>query len=185
METIKIKCPNCGAVLTVLDDPSNVKKKVPCRTCKQTYPFTRFKIIKPVVVEDEDRTSLRIDNDPDDQTCLPDQLKCNAIGYLLDNGTKKIYQLSEGVNLIGRMTVKSAPEATIPITTGDMGFSRKHLNIEVVKESSDTIKYYMYNAANKNLTTVNGISLLGTDKVILHDGDIIRSSATELVFKLR
>ena len=98
---------------------------------------------------------------------------------------KKIYQLSEGVNLIGRMTVKSAPEATIPITTGDMGFSRKHLNIEVVKESSDTIKYYMYNAANKNLTTVNGISLLGTDKVILHDGDIIRSSATELVFKLR
>ena len=36
MNTIRIKCPVCGAILNAKDDPSNVKKSVTCPNCKET-----------------------------------------------------------------------------------------------------------------------------------------------------
>ena len=184
METIKIKCPNCGAVLSVLDDPSNQGKNVKCPVCKQTYPFTAFKAVKPKISEEEDKTSIGFAFNSDDATALPDFNKVETIGYLLDKTTSERYILSEGLNLVGRMTYQSAPQATVPVKTSDRGFSRKHMNIEVVKGSDKVFRYYVSNAENKNKTTVNGVELGSTDKMILHDGDVIKSSNTELIFKI-
>ena len=43
MNTIRIKCPVCGAILNAKDDPSNVKKSVTCPNCKERRKFTEFK----------------------------------------------------------------------------------------------------------------------------------------------
>ena len=58
------------------------------------------------------------------------------------------------------------------------------MNIEVVKGSDMVFRYYVSNAENKNKTTVNGVELGSNDKMILHDGDVIKSSNTELIFKI-
>lgn len=184
METIKIKCPNCGAVLSVVDDPSNQGKNVKCPVCKQTHPFVSFRPVKPKISEEEDKTSIGFGFNSDDATALPDFNKVETVGHLLDKATSLEYALSQGLNIIGRMTYQSAPVATVPIKTEDRGFSRKHMNIEVVKGSDMVFRYYVSNAENKNKTTVNGVELGSNDKMILHDGDVIKSSNTELIFKI-
>jgi phage FluMu protein Com len=184
METIKIKCPNCGAILAVVDSPANVGKSVKCPVCKVSNLFSNFKSVRPKISEEEDRTNLGPNLCSEDKTCLPELNKVEKIGYLWDNSNNTRYNLKEGVNLIGRMTYQSAPVATVPVKTDDRGFSRKHMNIEVVKGSDQVFRYYVYNAENKNPTTVNGVLIGTNDKIILHNGDLIKSSSTELVLKI-
>lgn len=184
METIRIKCPNCGAILTVADSPANESKTLKCPVCKITNPFTRYKSVAPRVSEEEDRTNLAVNLVEEDRTCLPDFQRAETIGYLWDSVAKVRYQLSPGINVIGRMTYQSAPAATVPITTEDRGFSRKHMNIEVAKGSDMALRYYIFNAENKNPTSVNGIQINGSDRIVLHNDDVIKSSNTELIFKV-
>lgn len=184
METIKIKCPNCGAILTVPDNPANQKKTVTCPICKLSNPFMHFKRVVKRISEEEDKTDLGVNLNSDDKTCLPDFTKEETVGCLRDNASGMSYKLSFGINLIGRMTYQSAPAASVPVKTEDRGFSRKHLKIEVIRDSVRGIKYYAYNAENKNPTYINGAQLNNNDRVVLHNGDIIKSSSTELVLKI-
>lgn len=183
VETIKIKCPNCGAVLTVADNPANVGKSVKCPVCKEKYRFTEFKLVLPKN-EDSDRTTHGLNVSSEDRTRLPESPRVNTFGYLLHKDHLKKYELSAGLNLIGRKTYKTAPVASVPIETEDLGFSRRHLYIEVLMGPDGVVRHYAYNAENKNETTVNGVRLETDDKIILHDSDVIRSADTTLVFKV-
>ena len=185
METIRIKCPNCGAILTVEDSPANLGKKVKCPICKLIYSLESFKKMPPKISEEEDRTCLGGSFSADDVTVLPEIDKTLHVGYLWDERQDIKYPLSEGINLIGRMSLKSDPVATLPIQTDDKGFSRKHLYIDVVKGSDGVLRYYAYNAENKNKTTVNSVQITGQDTIILRDGDLIESSSTRLLFKIQ
>ena len=182
-KTIRIKCPNCGAILTVADSPANIGKSVKCPVCKQKNAFTAFKPAqKPDT--DADRTRLGQNFPPKDVTQLPQKPKGVTIGYLMDESRRKKYTLTEGVNLIGRKTYQTVSSASLPIETDDLGFSRKHLFIEAVKGPDGIIRHYAYNASNKNETQINGITLGAGDKVILHDSDVIHSASTTLIFKV-
>lgn len=181
--TIRIKCPNCGAILTVADNPANVGKSVMCPVCKEKHEFSEFKPVSPKN-DDSDRTSLGFSPSSDVKTELPQMPKVVSFGYLLHDGHQKKYTLTSGINLVGRKTYQTASVATIPIETNDLGFSRRHLYIEAVKGPDGVIRHYAYNAANKNETTINGVLLGAEDKVVLHDSDVIHSAETTLVFKV-
>lgn len=193
MEKIRIKCPNCGAILAATiseeeaNNPANQQKTIKCPICKILHPLAQYKRVKPRVTEEEDRTSLgaSVNVDIDDKTQLPEfHNKAVKYGRLYYAANKEYYTLSEGVNLIGRMTYQTVPVATVPIRTEDRGFSRKHINIEVVTTAANAVKYFAYSAENKNITTINGVQLNATDKIALNDGDVIKSSNTELIFRL-
>lgn len=181
MNTIKIKCPNCGAILLVQDNPSNQGKSVRCPACKDRHKFIEFKLIKPVFEEDKTCIGQSLPNE--DRTRLPN-MPVSTIGYLVNETDNQKYSLVEGVNLIGRKTYQQAPLASVPIFTDDRGFSRKHMFIEVTKGADGIIRHFAYNAYNKNETKVNGSLLVEGDKVILHSGDRIESSRTTLLFKI-
>lgn len=181
MDTIKIKCPNCGAILSVHDDPSNEGKSVRCPACNEKHQFLEFRLVTPM--QEDDKTRIGGISQAEDETKLPGFSRV-SIGYLLNEADGHKYALSEGINLIGRMTYQQAPLANVPIETDDRGFSRKHLYIDVTKGADGKYRHYAYNAANKNATTVNESLLEEGDKVILHTGDRIESSKTVLVFKL-
>ncbi|MBO7574593.1 MAG: FHA domain-containing protein [Bacteroidales bacterium] len=181
--TIRIKCPNCGAILTVADSPANIGKSVKCPVCQEKYKFTEFKPVQPKN-DDSDSTNLGINPSIDVKTELPQSPKVITFGYLLHEGHQKKYTLTSGLNLIGRKTYQTVSVATIPIETSDLGFSRKHLYIEAVKGPDGVIRHYAYNASNKNKTTINGLPLNAEDKVILHDSDVIHSADTTLIFKV-
>lgn len=183
MDTIRIKCPTCGAILTVVDSSANVGKSVKCPVCKEKHPFTEFKAVH-TTKEDSDRTSLGINLPVEDKTQLPVKPSMVTYGYLLDETKHRKYTLTSGKNLVGRKTYQTASVASIPIETDDLCFSRKHLYIEATKGPDGIIRHYAYNAANKNETTINGTRLGDGDKLILHDSDVIRSGKTILVFKV-
>ena len=181
--TIRIKCPNCGAILTVPDSPANVGKSVKCPICKEKYAFTEFKEVKTPEV-DADRTSFGLNVSSKDMTQLPQIPKSVTIGHLVDESRHRQYKLTEGINLIGRKTYQTASLASIQIETDDLGFSRKHLYIEAAICPDGHVLHYAYNASNKNVTLINGIPLGAGDKVILHNSDVIHSANTTLTFKV-
>lgn len=171
-----------------MDDPSNLGKSVRCPVCKEKHRFVEFRIVKkeiPGVSKDNDKTDLGFLPSSSDKTELPEISNPYSFkGYLLDTTRGKEYPLNMGINLIGRKTFKTPSFADIAIETSDMGFSRKHLYIDVSRDSEGKYRFVAYNAENKNPTFINGILIEKEDKVILHADNMIKSSDTVLVLKL-
>lgn len=169
MEKIKIKCPFCGKILIVNDDPANAGKRLRCPACKEASIFEDFKRVVEQKVSDETEINMS-------------HKTVSATFSLTDKLTGKSYKLHQGRNLVGRMTYKTAPKADIPICTEDMGFSREHLYVEIVRGCDGVFHCYVSNASNKNDTFINGELLSGEDKIGLENGDQIKSSSTTLIF---
>lgn len=180
MATIKIKCPVCGAVLTVMDDPANQGKSVRCPVCKEKSRFADFKTVAAV---EEMKTEINRPSS-DDATLLSPMMRNLNTGYLSDERTKRIYPLKAGHNLVGRMPRDVDPVADVPIDTDDMGMSRRHFYIDVNVSPEGAVKHYAYRAENKNATYINGAELCPGDKIVLHDGDNIKTSDTTLIIHL-
>ena len=169
MDRIRIKCPFCGAILETLDNPANYEKNIVCPNCKTKNKFKDFKrvITRPVSSQEDDTTHF--------ETKTKD-----TVGCLVDLLTQRKYLLKEGKNLIGRLTVKTPPLADIPIATQDMGMSRKHLFIDVIKGRDGRFHAYAYNASNKNATLINGVVLEDDDKIGLKHDDILTLCETKI-----
>lgn len=172
MEKIRIKCPYCGAILEVIDNPANEKRYATCPNCKQRNRFVDFLRVAPPVSPE---------SSVNDETSMTRSQK-GSIGYLIDKLSGIIYPLKEGVQLIGRKTSKIPQKADIMIETTDRGMSREHLFIEVVLGTDGHYHVYAFNAKNQNATTINGIVLSDGDKVGLKSGDILRLCSTPLQY---
>lgn len=55
-EIIQIKCPFCGAVLSVKNIPDIESKNVTCPICKHKYPFSQFKRVTTSNTNDDPET---------------------------------------------------------------------------------------------------------------------------------
>lgn len=182
METMKIKCPNCGAVLIVKKVLGMETKPVPCPVCKVTNPFVKFKEVKDQAYDPEDtelkkKKSQKDDVDEEDTDFEKEALLC-------DVSTQKSYLLKDGLNLVGRKTYKKESVADIPIETLVKGFSRSHFYVEVMRYGVD-LKLKMYLAENKNETIVNSERIEKGEKIILKEGDVIKCCSLELKVVIR
>lgn len=179
---MKIKCPNCGAILIVRKTTGMESKSVPCSVCKVTIPFVKFAIVKELSSDPEDtelkNKKVHKGNDDEEET----ELETEA--FLYDTATQKRYRLNEGINLVGRKTYKEESVADIPIETLVKGFSRSHFYIDIVHYGT-TLKPKMYLAKSKNETYVNSERIEKDEKIILQNGDIIRCSGLELKLIIR
>lgn len=174
-EIIRIKCPNCGAVLSVKNMVGLETKTIPCPICKKPSHFGAYKKADapmPVGVG-EDCTDLG------GETSFRE--KGLVVGKLVAMHNKQHYPLCEGVNVIGRKANTSV--ATIQIVTDDKKMSRQHAVIEVKK----TPKAYIHrlkNHQNKNATYINLQLLEDGDVVVLNGGEHLKMGETVLLFVL-
>lgn len=168
MDAIRIKCPNCGILLGMKAAPQDADRLIACPNCKEKKRFRDYRPVGVKPVSDETKIEKGVRG---------------SIGCLVDETTGKTYSLHEGENLIGRMTYKTPPKADVPIVTGDMGLSRAHLYIHVMKGRDGHYHHYISNASNVNPTYLNDSLLEEGEKVGLKDGDSIRSSETILRFQ--
>lgn len=189
---LKIRCPHCGAVLSVKNIPNIESKSVPCPICKQKSPFVNFKVLPQGPMPQADPgTDLPENHDvggmPNpDLTAFGQQPGSGnlIIGRLTVIGTGQSYQLMPGANIIGRKA--SASSAQFQIVTGDAKrMSREHLVITVVKKPGQGFMHYarLYKA-HVNATSVNGTQLMFGDEVILNKGDIIQLPDANIRFDL-
>lgn len=59
-ELLRIKCPNCGAVLTIKKITGLETKSIPCPVCKKTSKYIDYKVPKQQYTppnEDDDTTT--------------------------------------------------------------------------------------------------------------------------------
>lgn len=187
---IKIKCPNCGAILNVKAVPGLNDKLVRCPICEEKHPFSNYKEVKSVSTEDETdyeshkANSAKVDDETEINTGEGEETVITTCGYLLDIKTKKKYSLKNGVNYIGRSATSTPERVNVRIETSDMGFSRSHLCLEAVLHGG-VRKYKVYNDACKNPTFLNGEKIDKKDVLFLKENDIIKSSSVELQFLLK
>jgi len=185
---VKIKCPNCGAVLTVKEVPGLKDKSVRCPICDESRPFSNYKEVVPVAHDDTVYASSqgkRPGNDDVTEINIGSSTTITHGVYILDKATNKEYALQDGVNYVGRKAASTPAKVNVQIETADMGFSRAHLCIEVVRLANGICKYKVYNDACKNPTFVNGEKIGKDDIYLLKDKDIIKSSTVELQFLLK
>lgn len=182
METMKIKCPNCGAVLIVKKVLGMETKPVPCPVCKVTNPFVKFKEVKEQAYDPEDTELKKKKTHKDDADEEDTDFEKEALLY--DVSTQKRYLLKDGVNLVGRKTYKKESVADVPIETEVKGFSRSHFYVDVMRYGAD-LKLKMYLAENKNETFVNTELIEKEEKIILKEGDLIKCCSLELKVVIR
>lgn len=164
---IYIKCPKCGKVLGLKNQPGIERLFVPCPACGTRSPFASCeRVVKKQV---------------DKATELPSSLKADKV-FLVDSATGSSYELPLGSNSVGRAHATST--AKVQITTTDRGMSRVHSVINVVKTSSGNLRCFISNANNKNATYVNGEKLEDGDEIVLHDGDVLKMSVSEFKVKI-
>lgn len=167
METLQVKCPNCGAVLSIKVNSyeASVDKLLACAVCKTKNKLRDYK--------------RYVKNEESDETHVHFSMK-ESVGKLTDLATGLEYNLREGSNTIGRKTYNTESKASLPIKTDDMGVSRLHACLEVMKGRDGRYHVYISNMANKNRTFINDDLLENDDKIALQDGDIINASVTRL-----
>lgn len=169
---IRIKCPKCGAVLTLKSSGELSGKKIKCAICSTISQFEEFKVVNSVAAPADS-----------DATSLPNNMQEKA------NATKKLgsirhqdnlYTLSLGANIIGRKALSST--ATVQIDTDDRTMSRCHITIEVVATKAGEHIYYLYTAKNMNGTKINGNKIGEGDKIILTGSETIEMGLTKVTF---
>lgn len=173
---IRVKCSECGAVLTLNNVQDISNKFVVCPRCKTRNRLSEMAKVEPKIAEQ-----------PDEETSFDEQTSLRPIApagkaSLLDLKTGRKYDVHEGTHLVGRRTYKSPSLADIPLETEDRGISRAHFYVDMKRLSASAAKVYIYNARNQNPTYVNSDKLEAGDKLVLHDGDLISSADTQLKF---
>ena len=194
MQTKRIKCPNCNAVLDVKNSQDECVKQITCPSCKAllqvkfTPPpppkepieaHTFYAVPKPTL-EDDGNTQLAKGRDSSTQLASAGSSQFCQNALLTFEGRE--YKLEEGQNIIGRKANTST--ATIQIETADRYMSRQHCSITVKTLPDGTKKAILSNYQNKNSTKVDGQEIATGDEIRLSDGNSITMGHTTIIFKL-
>lgn len=190
-ELIQIKCPWCGAVLSVRNVPGIEGKGVTCPVCKQKSPFVQCKRVMPrnTVEKTDYPRGERTEYRSDERTRLPEKTEVReqenlTIGSLILTPGGKKFHLSPGRNVIGRKA--QASTADIMIDTGEgRRMSRKHIVIEVKRVPGKGFVHYISLYKEQcNPTFLGNDPIEYGDTIVLAHGDTITMPDAVLKFEI-
>lgn len=178
---ITIKCPSCGAVLRVKDQPGLQNAFLTCPVCKEKRPFSDYKVIAQPPEDPTEPANGAYQYEED--ITEPGGQANTLLGCLMEQSGKR-WLLHPGVNTVGRKLQAGPQKVEIPVNdyTGQRMMSRSHAKIEVIRLPNGGYKHVLSNWQNKNKTFVNGAPLDATDKIVLHHGMVIRFANVEVRF---
>lgn len=190
-DVIKIRCPHCGAQLSVKNQPGIEGKSVTCPICKQKSPFTAFKKVN--IAQQDPGTDLPgqgANGGNSDATQFDgrnggaaNQLRCECVGKLFVNSTGQTFTLKPGRNVIGRKA--QASSANIQIDTGEgRRMSREHIVIDVRTVGNHTLFVASLYKEHVNATSIGQEPMVFGDEVILKAGSVIHLPDADLTFNV-
>lgn len=185
IDVVKIKCPVCGSVLQIKNQPDLDKKSVTCPTCKQKSRIADCMRMASTNNSD-DATQYNAGRDMGSEDTTLGTAPVVPLGKLVNSQNGCVHQLRLGKNTIGRSVSSPLPTVTIPVdeiqTHNTM--SREHAIIEVTRLSNGSYRHFLYNWKNKNGTFVNEMRLTEGERLVLNDGQTIRLGEVVLRFEL-
>lgn len=190
MQTKRIICPKCKAVLDVKNSQNEAVKQITCPSCNtilqvkfqpQQEPMEAktFYAAPRQPAANEVTTELAV-SDYGATQLASDSQKLGTSAMLLLDG--KSYPLEEGQNIVGRKAATS--HASVQIETVDRYMSRQHCIISVTSLPDGSKRAVLINYQNKNQTTINGQPINMGDEIRLTDGNTITMGHTTVTFKL-
>ncbi len=187
-DLLKIKCPYCGAVLSVKSQAGIESKNVTCPICKQKSRFSDFKVIFEKQNEEatqypDSETDNSYNNRSEKNSQYYQEINF-TLGQLKVISSGRSFQLRIGKNIIGRQAQQSKADIQIP-TEGSKRMSREHLIIELKKVQGKGIVHYasLYKQ-NVNETFVNNVPLEYGDCIVLNHGDVINLPDIKVKFEI-
>jgi pSer/pThr/pTyr-binding forkhead associated (FHA) protein len=204
MQTKRIICPKCKAVLDVTNSKNETLKQITCPSCKtilqvkfqpqqeqpQQEPIEAKTYYAPPKRSMADSGATQLAGAGGEtvlggglsgatQLYTPTQ-KTTATAKLTFEGND--YPLEEGQNIIGRKGNTS--KADVQISTDDRYMSRQHCSITITTLPDGTKKAVLSNYQNKNLTTIDGQEIETGDAIRLVNGNRITMGHTTVIFKM-
>lgn len=199
MQTKRVICPNCNAILNVKNTKGESERHISCPSCgtklqvnfpKQDEPIEAHTYIAPQKKHLVDEGETQIGAIPvkgrpssvssSEATQLQSPVRQTQKADIIFGG--KVYPLVEGQNIIGRKGNTS--KATIQIETDDMYMSRQHAAIVLSTLSDGSLKAVLSNYQNKNTTSIDGQDIESGDEIRLANGNRIKMGRTTLIFKI-
>lgn len=168
VETIIVKCPNCGKKLFIKLVKNFTGQFLACPSCGKRTLFEEFERVEKV-------------EKPNGNTELPGHKI--GIPVLIDDTTGSEYKLNVGVNSVGR-DAKSC-NADIRIVTSDFSISRMHAYISVYKTQTGSVRCGISNAENKFPTLVNGVEVEKDDVISIKPGDKITMAGSDFHIEVK
>ncbi len=192
---IRIKCPFCGAVLKVRQQPGLERASITCPVCKRKSLFSGFQKVVEQGSEDTELPGRHGRQGQSEETELPGGSSAGTektevgrpvvsyIGSIVEKSGKR-WTLHLGVNTIGRKLQSPPQQVDIPITdyTGEKKMSRCHAKIEVVRLANGAYKHIIYNWQNKNATSIGGDVMEPADRIVLHNGMVVKLANVDVRF---
>ena len=199
METKRIICPKCRAVLDVKNSKNEEEKLITCPSCStplkvsfhpQQAPMEAKTFYAPPKKPIADSGETQLAGGNNGATILGGAMAgATQLGPSpkKESSARLVYEdmpyfLEEGQNIVGRKGNTS--KATIQIATEDRYMSRQHCSITVTTLPDGTKKAVLSNYQNKNLTTIDGQEIETGDAIRLVNGNRIKMGHTTVVFKL-
>ncbi len=206
MQTKRIICPRCKAVLDVRNSRNEAVKQITCPSCKtilqvkfqpkqeppQQEPIEAPTYYAPPKQPTTDSGATQLAGSGYGATQLaggsygatqlvtPKEMPKESNARLVFEDQP--YFLEEGQNIIGRKG--NTTKATVQIATDDRYMSRQHCSITITTLPDGTKKAVLSNYQNKNLTTIDGQEIETGDEIRLTNGDRVTMGHTTVVFKL-
>lgn len=170
---ISLKCPYCNVGLKV--DESKLPDGITafkCPKCKQSIPVSLLS---------QPYTSHQYPINTETSLVHPVNTGLGKLVVLAGRlNEEQVFQLREGISVIGRNT--AASKADIRIITADKSMSREHIRIDVKKNAKGGYKHYLSDNNSKNHTLYNSNYLKEGEVVILRDNDEIILGSSVLRF---
>lgn len=182
---IQIKCPFCGGVLKIKQIPNLEKASITCPICQKKAPFTDCqKVVNKASEETEIPAGFKKSHSNNEATQIGGFVN-TSIGCIVEKSGKR-WPLHPGVNTIGRKLQADPQQVEIPISdyTGERKMSRNHAKIEVIRLANGSAKHVLYNWQNKNLTYVGGDPIESGDRIVLHNGMVIKLANVDVRFMI-
>lgn len=181
---IQVKCPHCGTILKVKQQPGLEKASLICPVCKVKSPFPSYEKVVNLVSEETEYPKDFKSKQNTEETDIGG-IGDFGIGCLVEKSGKR-WSLHPGVNTIGRKLKTDPQQVEIPISdyTGERKMSRNHAKIEVIRLPNGVCKHVLYNWRNINHTYVGGETIENEDRIVLHNGMTIKFANVDVKFEI-
>lgn len=189
MEVKKIKCPCCGAILSIKPVPGIEGKNVKCPVCNSNSPYKLYKNVDVQQRTQSEHTEYPGFSKEKQSVKEETEFRTNTLNYTFGeikvlNSNVASFRLKTGKYIIGRKANSSIADFQIP-TDGNNRMSKEHIVIEVKKVPQKGIVHYISLYKEKvNDTFLNNDKMSYGEIVILKNGDIIKLPDASLRFEI-
>lgn len=189
MEVRKIKCPCCGAILSIKPVPGIEGKNVKCPVCNSNSPYKLYKNVDVQQRTQSEHTEYPGFSKEKQSVKEETEFRTNSLNYTFGeikvlNSNVASFRLKTGKYIIGRKANSSIADFQIP-TDGNNRMSKEHIVIEVKKVPQKGIVHYISLYKEKvNDTFLNNDKMIYGEIVILKNGDIIKLPDASLRFEI-